>query len=421
MSRILLLLLLAAGCSGGGPPAGARGFGARPEPVTVVEVEEAGRGEVAETLRTSATVESERAASLFPEATGVVREIHADVGDHVRAGQVLAVLENVSLDATAERADVELSRLEKKLAELEELAARGAVSARELEDARYELKTARASAREARSSFGNTRITAPFDGVVAQRSIRVGELASSGAAAFEVVDLTALRVVAALPERDLPRVAVGQPARLSSAYDPDAAAHGVVRRIAPVVDSASGTFRVTIEVEEGGNLRPGQFVTVDLEVDRRRDVIVVPKRALVYEDGRPVIYTMIEASAEDLEKMARGGKAGKGGGPPGRGGKAKGQSGFASWFGKEPPKPPEKKEPEGPRYVADRISVDLGLVDDVNAEIQAGLQGGERVIVLGQNHLRDGARVRTIDPADAPAEAEAEATAGTDDPERERG
>lgn len=419
MSRIVWLFLLASACSGGGPPGGRggpRGFGPKPEPVTVVQVEEVGRGEVAEVLRTSATVESERAASIFPEVTGVVRSIHADVGDVVRAGQLLAVLENVALDAGAERASVDLTRLEEKLAELEELASRGAVSARELEDARYELKTARASAREAHNAYGSTRLTAPFDGVVASRSVRVGELASSGTAAFEVVDPGALRVVAALPERDLPRVAVGQPARLTSAYDPDAVARGRVTRIAPVVDAASGTFRVTIEVEEDGHrLRPGQFVTVDLEVDRRRDVVVVPKRALVYEDGRPVVYTMIEAPPEDPEKAA------KGPGPGGRGRKGQGASGggFASWFGKEVPKPPEVETPKGPRHVAQRVSIDVGLVDEVHAEIRSGLEGGEEVIVLGQNHLRDGARVRTADrdaPAPDAADPEAEAADG-----RERG
>jgi len=416
MSRILIFFLLASACSGGGPPGRMPGgFGPKPEPVTVVEVEEVGRGEVAEILQTSATVESERAASLFPEATGVVLEIHADVGDEVRAGQVLAVLENVTLDASAERADVELSRLEEKLRELEELAARGAVSARELEDARYELQTARASAREARKSFGNTRITAPFDGVVASRAVRVGELASSGTAAFEVVDLTQLRVVAALPERDLPRVRVGQPARLTSAYDPDRVAHATVRRIAPVVDATSGTFRVTLDVDEAdGILRPGQFVTVDLEVDRRRDVVVVPKRALVYEDGRPVVYTMVEAPPEDPEAKAKG--------PGGRGGD---QGGFA-WFGKEAPKAPAPEEPKGPRYVAERVSISVGLVDEAHAEIREGLDGGESVIVLGQNHLRDGARVRTIDPdapeGDAPdGEAKVEVDAGGAEEGRERG
>lgn len=404
MNRCSILLLLATiACSGGDGPQGGPGGpggegGPRKEPVTVVEVQEVAPGEVAETLKASAVVESERAASLFPSASGVVLSIHADEGDHVTAGQLLAVLDNVSLDATAERAIAEVGRLEEQVREMEALASSGAVSSRELDDLRYQLQTARTSRREASRTFGQTRITAPFAGVVARRNVRLGELATGGTAAFEVVDLAQLRVVASLPERDLSRVAVGQPARLISAYDPDAVAIGRVSRISPVVDAGSGTFRATIEVAGDQRvLRPGQFVTVDLEVDRRRDVVVVPKRAVVYEDGNPVVYTKIVAPPpeEKAEEVASATDAGF----------------LASLFGKKAEPPAEDAEAEeeaadAPKWVAERVPVKLGLVDEINAEILEGVEGGENVIVLGQSHLRDGARIRT--PDEAPIDAAAD-------------
>lgn len=384
MSRFVVLAFWIA-CSGDGEEGRNSGKGGKkPDPVTVVEVEAAGRGEVAETLHASAVVESERAASLFPSAAGVVLAIQADEGDVVRKGDVLAVLDNVSLDAGAERARSELTRLEEQVGQLEELARRGAVSDRELEDARWQLQSARTSAREASRSYGQTRITAPFDGVIARRNVRVGELASGGAAAFEVVDLTHLRVVASLPERDLPRVALGQPASLVSAYDPASVAAGHVARIAPIVDAGSGTFRVTIDLDaDQSALRPGQFVSIDLEVDRRRDVLVVPKRAILYEDGSPVVFVKAEAEADDL---AEDGKE-----------EPKDAGFLAGFFGGGEAAKPGEDAPEGPRFVARRTPVSLGLVDAAHAEILGGLEGGEAVVVLGHSHLRDGARVRTPD------------------------
>ena len=85
------------------------------------------------------------------------------------------------------------------------------------------------------------------------------------------MDLSALRVVASLPERDLSRVRVGQTAKLISAYDDAVWTTGSVSRIAPIVDSMSGTFRVTLSLApEQQVLRPGQFVSVELEVERLR-------------------------------------------------------------------------------------------------------------------------------------------------------
>ena len=222
----------------------------------------------------------------------------------VKRGDLLAVLDNVSLDANAERASAERRRLEQQVMRTRELFEQGGrVSSRapkisNTSSRRPERRTARRA-----STFGETRLLAPFDGVVAARDIRVGEYAASSVAAFQVVDLSALRVVASLPERDLSRVRVGQTAKLISAYDDAVWTTGSVSRIAPIVDSMSGTFRVTLSLApEQQVLRPGQFVSVELEVERREDVAVVPRKSIVYEDGRAVVYRMIPAPPPEEEE-----------------------------------------------------------------------------------------------------------------------
>jgi membrane fusion protein (multidrug efflux system) len=365
----------------------------KPDPVTVVEVAEVGRGGVADEISTSAIVESEARADLVPEATGVVVEVRADEGDRVEAGTVLAVLDNVTLGTGAAVAHEEVARLEAEVAAARGLAKSGAISSRELEDLEFRLRTARLSSTEASRAFGQTRITAPFSGVVAARHIHVGELATSTSPAFELVDPTRLRVVASLPERDLGRVRIGQPARLVSAYDEEARTSGTVIRIAPVVDSRSGTFRVTIGLGEEGTLLPGQFVSVRIEVARHEGVTVVPKDAVVWEDGAPVVYRVVpevEKAEEDEKEDEEKGW-------------------LARWWGGEEEN--EEEEDLGPKLVAARTAVQLGLVDDERAEILTGLTVGDTVITVGQSHLRDGARVRTAAEAEA-ARAEANEGAG---------
>jgi len=409
LTRVAVLTLLL-GC-GPGPGGGPGNHGERPEdapePISIVEVAPVERGEVSDLLVTSAVVESEAQADLYPEATGVVVSVHRDEGDPVRAGDLLAVIDNASLDAGAQRARADLERLEGEYARLEGLYQKGAVSERELTETRYQLEAARASAREASRSHGHTRITAPFDGVVAARDVRVGELASSGRRAFQVVDLDRLRVVAALPERDIARVKVGQTARLVSAYDSDVWTHGVVTRVAPVVNASSGTFRVTVALDAHQTaLRPGQYVSVELEVDRHQDVVIVPRKALIYEDGTPIVYRMAPKPEEEAEEEADA--------------KKKEVAFHFSWpwaRAAEDTDQEEGKELESD-WVAERVVVGVGLVDAQSVEVLEGVGPGDEVVVVGQSNLKDGAAVLT--PAmkaewEARKAAEDEGAAGSEE------
>lgn len=326
-------------------------------PVTVVNVESVGDGAVVERLATTAVVEAERTADLVPVSPGVVLSIHADDGDAVKRGDLLAVLESVSLQAGADRARAEVGRLEKQVRDMEKLRQQGAVSVRDLEDLQYQLATARTNAREASRSFGQTRLTAPFDGVVARRDVRVGELAS-GNRAFQVVDLGHLTVKVDLPERDVGRVEPGQLVVLTSAYDEEVRGTGIVGRVSPVIDATTGTFRVTVEVDADQPLRPGQFVKTEIQVDKHDGVLVVPRKAVLWEDGRPHVFVMGDAPEPEVEE------------------------------GEEPP-----EKVEGP--VALRKTLKVGLIDDTNVEVLGGLSKGDQVVVVGQSNLKEGTRLRT--------------------------
>lgn len=392
-SLLLFVALAACQVQTGGPPGGGPpGENAEKKgPVddrVLVEVAPAGPGEVADHLVTTGLLESERQADLVPEATGMVSQILVEEGDPVRAGQLLAVLTNPNLEGAARRAGLELDRARQEAERVARLHEQGVVSESEHTAARQALATAEASFQEATRAKGFTRLEAPFDGVVAVRDVRLGEVAG-GRRAFQVVDLAALRVVVQLPEKDLPRVRPGQPATLEGAYDAGSTARGEVARVAPVVDPTTGTARVTVTVDPGqGALRPGQFVKVRLEVDRKADVLTIPRGALVWEDGEPIAWRVEDAPPEE-EK-------------PGEEGEKKEEEGglLARWFGDQDAMAKEEEKPDWPRRVAKKVRLEIGYADPERVEVRAGLSAGDSVVTLGADGLRDGSAVRL--PSDPP-------------------
>ena len=375
------------------------------DPVSVVSVAPVALGSVSAYITTNATVESEAQADVLPQTSGRVLKVFKDDGDSVRKGDVLAILENASLDANAKRAQAELAKQEVEVDKLRALYRRGAISKKELSDAEYLLSSAKTSATEATASFGETQLRAPFDGVIAAREIRVGETAGSGARAFQVVDLSRLRVVASLPERDMGKVKLGQKVSLISAYDAERSANGTVVRLSPVIDATSGTFRVTVNLDAGQEtLRPGQFVEVNIEVERREQVLTVPRNAVVYEDGLPVLFTMVDPPPPEEESEEDEGKKSS---SIRWGGRSRRGWGSASDDDKDEDEDVVKDT--WPRMSAKRVSIDVGLVDKQSAQILSGVDEGSIIVVVGQDNLIDGASIRTLDMIEEAKKKDAEA------------
>ena len=385
MKILIFSLLLACG----GPPEEAlyssSGGDEEPDRRVLVEAEPVVRGSVSDHLETSGTIDSEVQADIVPETTGVITEIFVEEGDVVTIGQVLAELANPSLDAGASRAGIELERAARELNKAKGLYSQGAISDRELQEARDALRTAQASYNEATRTRGFTRITSPIAGTVTMRDVRLGEVAGTSRA-FQVVDLSQLRVVVQLPEKDLARLSMGQVARLAGAYDEEASASGSISRISPVVDPGTGTVRVIIALDpDQETLRPGQFVKAQIEVDRHDDVLTIPRRALVWEDGESVAWVVVDAPAETVqsendEEEADGGF-------------------WSKMFGDEEAAEEETSSAsfDYPRRVAEQRRLRVDFVDAIQVEVLEGVEEGELVITVGNTMLRPETPVRLPD------------------------
>jgi len=306
------------------------------------------RGTIAERIATSATVDSDQRADILVEVTGTVQQIHVEEGAAVRAGQVLANLRNPQLKGEFDRAKSEFDRAKQEFESVKSLFDKGFVARNEYDTASYTFDTAKLSFEQAREAYASRDLKSPIRGTVSMRDLRYGEAVSPPKLAFQIVDLTRLKVDISLPERDLARIATGQTARIKTEILKDTTVPGRVQRISPVVDPQTGTVKVTVAVDAGQrDLRPGMFVNVDIIVATHADAIVLPKRALVYAEGQPYLF-VIEDKAGDT--------------------------------------------------IARRRAAKLGVSEDDQVELLEGATAGERVITVGQSTLRDGGIVRIHEP-----------------------
>jgi RND family efflux transporter MFP subunit len=210
----------------------------------------------------SALLYSDLDAEVAPRIDGVVRAVRVELGDAVRAGQVLAVLDDgrEAARTASARAALELAQTEhdRGLA----LRDRDLIPHAEYETLKYRLRAAEAALREAEVELGYTRITAPFTGVVTRRVTSVGRTAVEGEALFRVTALRPLRLLLRLPEAQAYAVPIGADVHIAGTGG--AAAVGRVVRVSPAVDAGSGTAEVLVDVPRPGSLRPGSEVLVSL-------------------------------------------------------------------------------------------------------------------------------------------------------------
>ena len=345
-------------------------------PAVLVKAETVETGTVADTIEITGALESIEQVNIIPETTGVVQSIFVREGDVVSKGAPLAKVINTTATAAYERSQIEMERLEREWNKAQRLKQDGAISDREFEEINTQLKTAKTSQAEALATQNRSTIRSPISGVVAMVNIREGEVATS-TQLFQIVQPERLRLIASVPERDLAQLNEGQPVDIRAAYNDENTVGGVVERIAPVVDPTTGSVRVFINVEEGQEvLRPGQFVKGQVEVARHENTIVLPKEAVVYEDGAPIAYIVTDAPEEDtvVEKTEED---------------SDGSDGTKEESTEGGEEATESKGPPKPKFVADRRELTVGFSDMRVIEVTEGVELGEQVITIGNHTLED--------------------------------
>jgi membrane fusion protein, multidrug efflux system len=249
-----------------------------------VKVAEATTGDIAAYISTTANLVAEADVRVLAEAEGLITDLKVEEGRKVGAGEVLAVLDHSAAEIALNKARLKASNAEMAFSRAEKTLRDGLISSEEFDRVRLEHEVARQEVAEAEWALQKTVIRAPFAGQVTERMITVGQHVRPGDVLFGVASFDPLIARLYLAESDVLHLAEGRAVRISLAADPSLSFRGRIRQISPVVDTATGTVKVTVEaVAPPQTVRPGAFVTVDIERERHPAAVLLPREAVVRE------------------------------------------------------------------------------------------------------------------------------------------
>ena len=236
----------------------------------------------------------EHDAPVLARTTGIIESVHVELGTPVQEGQLLATLEQVDQEIALARAREAADIATRTLTRIRALAESGLSAPADSELARSTATQAELSLRQAQRDFDLTQVRAPFSGLVTSRPARPRRLVSPGDSLFRVTALWPLLASVRLPESAGP-VVRGNSVLVRTSQ---ASLTGRIVHVSPVVDAASGTREVIVQVPHRPSLLPGATVTVRIGSELRK-VLAIPKAVLrennlviVVENGRSMMRSI---------------------------------------------------------------------------------------------------------------------------------
>jgi HlyD family secretion protein len=300
--------------------------------VTVVPVQV---GQVAERLTVTGTIEPADLLAVTPQISGLqIRQVLVDEGDRVAAGQPLVILDDTELRTQIQQAQAQievaqaqlqqqranLSQAQARLSEAEanrkryqSLAEQGAISGEELDKRETEAITARESVGVAEANVASaeanirseqseltrlqtqltrTTVVAPTAGIVAERPASVGNVSSTANEVVQLIQGNQLELLADVPQAQLSQVQVGAPVTVTSSTDSTIRVEGTVHDIQPLVDPETRTAQVVIRLPGSDRLRPGMFLTAEIQSGQRSGLTIPATALLPQPDGLVRVYVL---------------------------------------------------------------------------------------------------------------------------------
>ncbi len=267
-------------------------------------------GEIARTITLpSFRILAYQEATLYAKVSGYLKTLTVDKGDAVQEGQLLAEIEVPELlaDETQYKVETAVSRTNyERMAEARQRAP-DLVVPQTVDDLRGQWEVAQAKLQRTQTLLQYARIAAPFTGMITARFVDPGAFipaATAGstpqsAALVTLMDYRRVRVQVFVPEAEVPFIKNGVPAQVTLEELPSRPFRGTVTRFAHALDEATKTMLAEIEMPNPtGDLRPGAYASVRLEVERKPDALLVPVQALMVEKAGASVFTLAEGKAK---------------------------------------------------------------------------------------------------------------------------
>lgn len=307
-----------------------------------VETIEAWRGEMSSFILLGSTVETEQYVDVYPYLTGIVAKLLAEEGDELKKGDPLLELDAEEYRLAEAKAGTQLKSLNSEFKRIQAQFDKELLSKEVFDKAKFNLEQARISWQEAKLNLDRTTVRAPIDGVVSLRNVRQGDRVMASVHLYSMVNLDNIIATVHVPERELAVIQKGQLTYLTSDYLADKRFEGYVKRISPIVNPATGTFKVTIGLDLGHEgLRPGMFVNAYIITMTNDNALILNKDAIVYDGNKRFVFVVKDS-------------------------------------------------------LAYKLPVKVGFEDASRVEIIEGISDSDNVIIVGQNGLRDKTKVKVV-------------------------
>ncbi|MBS0388295.1 MAG: efflux RND transporter periplasmic adaptor subunit [Proteobacteria bacterium] len=259
-------------------------------------------------------IEAYASAPIYARVSGYLKSWKKDIGAHVKAGELLAEIETPDLDQQLLQARAAFASAQANVALAQTTATRwtsllasGSVAKQDVDEKVSDLAAKQAMVRAAQANVdllvatkGFARIVAPFDGTVTARNTDVGALINAGGGnapqLFVVSNTRTVRVYVNVPQSQVPMVPPGTKATLTVPEHADKAYAGTVVSSAQAVNAASGTTLMQLSVDNAaGELMPGSFANVRLQLPAPVRALSVPASALIF-DARGLFVATVDAN-----------------------------------------------------------------------------------------------------------------------------
>ncbi len=292
------------------------------------------------------TARANESVEIQPRISSLVETINFEEGQSVSAGQLLVELENNEILAGLALAEANLSESRSLYERNRTLSSSQAISVSNLEELLAEVQVNEAQVQAAQARLDNTLIRAPFDGRVGLRRVSPGSFVNSSTVITTLDDVSVIKLDFSVPEMFLTSVAEGMAIRAESVVYPDRVFEGTVISVDTRLDPVSRSVQARATIpNDDGELKPGMFMTVDLQRDRG-EVLVAPEQAIVPEGTAQYVFVVVDG-------------------------------------------------------VVERRAVELGRRIPGFVVIAGGLTPGETVVTEGTGKVRDGSQVESVNSAAA--------------------
>ena len=365
---------------------------------TSVEAVPVQTSNISDQIRSFGTIRAQDVVNVNPQVSNQIVKIHADLGDSVQQGDILAKIYDVPFRDELEQAKAQLQQarinFERDSTQFDRqktLFENEVISQLEYEEAkatfqnsRSQVEAARAALTQSRENLANTEIRSPVNGVVLNRFVAEGDIATTGTTAFEIANLVGYETRLYLPMQDWEEVRVGLPVELRLSNHEGVVGRGNVSRISPQLNPETGLGEVVVSLTDvTSSVRQGVLTESRITLVTNENTVVIPRSALVEK-----VDTYIEPETNTVEIRRT-------------------YSVFVS---------------KGDS-VAERRDLTLGLEQGDRVEVLSGINPDEKLIITGHRSLNDGSRIRVAGQTNLrPGEREilTEGSSGTESEETER-